>query len=153
MLPDGELRWIRSQARVETLDGTPMRITGAIIDITRERVLLDQLRESAERMRLAEEAAGFGVWESDRLAESITVSQGMLRLHELPPDAPLTYTSREIVTMLDADYIAALKRATDASFDTGESFRIEVPIRSRDGFTRWRRIQAVRSTRMVNRGG
>ena len=142
MLPDGELRWIRSQARVETLDGTPMRITGAIIDITRERVLLDQLRESAERMRLAEEAAGFGVWESDRLAESITVSQGMLRLHELPPDAPLTYTSREIVTMLDADYIAALKRATDASFDTGESFQIEVPIRSRDGSTRWRRIQA-----------
>ena len=142
MLPDGELRWIRSQARVEVHDGKPVRITGAIIDITRERVLLDQLRESAERMRLAEEAAGFGVWESDRRAESVTVSQGMLRLHELPSDAPLTYTSREIATMLDADYIAALKRATDASFQTGESFQIEVPIRSRDGSTRWRRIQA-----------
>ena len=142
MLPDGELRWIRSQARVEVHDSKPVRITGAIIDITRERVLLDQLRESAERMRLAEEAAGFGVWESDRRAESVTVSRGMLRLHELPSDAPLTYTSREIATMLDADYIAALKRATDASFQTGESFQIEVPIRSRDRSTRWRRIQA-----------
>src|SRR6185503_14905044 len=89
-LPDGELRWIRSQAQVEMADGRAVRIVGAIIDITRERVLLDQLRESAERMRLAEEAAGFGVWESDRRAESVTVSQGMLRLHELPSDAPLT---------------------------------------------------------------
>ncbi len=142
VVPGGELRWIRSQARVEMNDGKAVRITGAIIDITRERVLLDQLRQSAERMRLAEEAAGFGVWESDRLAQSVTVSEGMLRLHQLPPDTPLTLTTREIVSMLDADYLAALKAATDISFETGDRFEIEVPLRLRDGTTTWRRIQA-----------
>ncbi len=141
-LPDGELRWIRSQAHVEMADGRAVRITGAIIDITRERVLLDRLRESAERMRLAEEAAGFGVWESDRQAQSITVSEGMLRLHELPADAPLTYTTRDIVSKLDANYLSALRVATDASFETGQRFQIELPIRAQDGTTRWRRIQA-----------
>jgi PAS domain S-box-containing protein len=141
-VPGGELRWIRSHAHVEMDAGTAVRITGAIIDITRERILLDQLQQSAERMRLAEEAAGFGVWESDRLAQSVTVSEGMLRLHQLPPDTPLTFTTPEIVSMLDADYLAALKAATDKSFETGERFEIEVPLRLRDGTTTWRRIQA-----------
>jgi PAS domain S-box-containing protein len=142
ILPSGELRWIRSQAHVQMIDGQAARITGAIIDITRERVLLDQLSESAERMRLAEETAGFGVWESDRQAQSVTVSEGMLRLHELPAGAPLTYTARDIVTMLDADYIAALRAATEESFATGRRIQIEIPIRAQDGTTRWRRIQA-----------
>jgi PAS domain S-box-containing protein len=142
MLPDGELRWIRSQAHVQMVDGHAARITGAIIDITRERVLLDRLRESAERMRLAEETAGFGVWESDRQAQSVTVSEGMLRLHELPAGAPLTYTARDIATMLDPDYIAALRAATDESFETGKRIQIEIPVRSQDGTTRWHRIQA-----------
>ena len=141
-LPDGELHWVRSQARVETRDGKPVRITGAIIDITRERILLDQLQQSAERMRLAEEAAGFGVWETDRLAQSVTVSEGMLRLHQLPPDTPRTFTTREIVSKLDPDYLAAVKTATDASFETGQRFEIEVPLRLRDGSITWRRIQA-----------
>ena len=141
-LPDGELRWIRSQAQVEMADGHPVRIIGAIIDITRERVLLDQLRESAERMRLAEEAAGFGVWESDRQTQSITVSEGMLRLHGLPEGGPHTYSLRDFVSQLDPNYIAALRAATDESFETGQRIQIEVPIRAQDGTTRWRRIQA-----------
>jgi PAS domain S-box-containing protein len=142
LLPDGELRWIRSQATVEMRDGKAVRITGAIIDITRERVLLDQLRQSAERMRLAEEAAGFGVWESDRLTRSVTVSEGMLRLHQLSPDSPRTFATRELAAMLDPDYLAALKAATDASFETGNRFEIEVPLHLDDGTTTWRRIQA-----------
>jgi signal transduction histidine kinase/DNA-binding response OmpR family regulator len=141
-LPDGELRWIRSQAHVEMADGKAVRITGAIIDITRERVLLDRLRDSAERMRLAEEAAGFGVWESDRRTQSITVSEGMLRLHGLPEGGPPTYSLRDFVSLLDPDYIAALRAATNESFETGQRIQIEVPIRAQDGTTKWRRIQA-----------
>jgi signal transduction histidine kinase/DNA-binding response OmpR family regulator len=142
LVPNGELRWVRSQATVEMRDGKAVRITGAIIDITRERVLLDQLRQSAERMRLAEEAAGFGVWETDRLTQTLTVSEGILRLHELPSDGPRTFTHREIVPLLyDADYVAAVKVATDAAFETGQRFEIDLPMRLRDGSTSWRRIQ------------
>jgi signal transduction histidine kinase/CheY-like chemotaxis protein len=141
-LPGGGLRWIRSQAHVQMVDGHAVRITGAIIDITRERLLFDRLGESAERMRVAEAAAGFGVWEFDKVADSITVSEGMLRLHEVPPESPLTYAARDIVAMLDDDYVAALKAATHTSFTTGRRFLIELPIRAQDGTTRWWRIRA-----------
>jgi two-component system sensor histidine kinase/response regulator len=141
-LADGELRWIRSQADVETREGKTVRVTGAIIDVTRERVLLDQLRQSAERMRLAEEAAGFGVWESDRVTRSVTFSEGVLRLAGLPADAPQTYASRDLVGIFDPDHLAAVKAATDVSFETNQPFEKEIPLSSRNGTTRWCRVRA-----------
>src|SRR5580658_7936356 len=63
--PDGIVRWRRSQGRVEFDDDKPVRVAGAIIDITEEKAMLERLRESAERIRLAEQAAQFGIWEAD----------------------------------------------------------------------------------------
>src|ERR1700733_2801427 len=45
---DGVVRWRRSQGRVEFDDETPVRIAGAIIDITEEKTMLEKLRERAE---------------------------------------------------------------------------------------------------------
>ena len=56
---------MRSQGRVDRENGEPRRMTGAIIDLTREREFAAELRDAAERMALAEETAGFGVWEVD----------------------------------------------------------------------------------------
>src|SRR5262249_30325692 len=57
MLPDGTEGWRRSRGRVKLADGKPTRFIGALVDITREKLMLERLRESAERMRLAEETA------------------------------------------------------------------------------------------------
>ena len=46
-------------------NGQRNRIVGAIIDIHDEKVMLEQLAQNAERLALAEDVAGFGVWESD----------------------------------------------------------------------------------------
>jgi PAS domain S-box-containing protein len=87
--PDGVVRWRRSQGRVEFDDETPVRIAGAIIDITEEKALLEKLRESADRIRLAEQAAQFGIWEADTATDTMTISEGMKALLRLPADAPL----------------------------------------------------------------
>jgi PAS domain S-box-containing protein len=142
MVPGGELRWIRSQAQVEMRDGRPVRVTGAIIDITRETVLLEQLQQSAERMRLAEEAAGFGVWEADRTTGVVTISPGMKPLHEFPPDAPLQHTFEQILDQMGVAYVSSMRAAADRSFETGQPFHIDLPLKWSDGSTRWRRILA-----------
>jgi len=140
-LPDGSLRWIKSQARVEMLNGTPFRITGAIIDITREKVLLERLNESAERLRMAEGDAGFGIWEVDMRASTMTMSEGMLPLAKLPADAPLHYSLAEFQKLSDREQLDAVMAASTRAFEQREPFTIETKVKGRDGATVWQRVQ------------
>jgi len=78
-LPDGSVRWCRSHALVEQQGGQVVRMTGAIIDVTEQKEMLEKLRKGAERMRLAEEAAGFGVCDLDTASNQMTLSEGALR--------------------------------------------------------------------------
>jgi PAS domain S-box-containing protein len=51
MMPDGSVRWGRSQGRVELADDRPTRLIGALIDITEQRetlMRLERAREAAE---------------------------------------------------------------------------------------------------------
>jgi PAS domain S-box-containing protein len=137
---DGGLRWIRSQARVEMVDGKSLRITGAIIDITREKVLLERLNESAERLRMAEESAGFGIWEVDMHAGTMTMSEGMLPLNRLPADAPLRYTLDEFAKLSDPEQIAQVMAASTTAFERHQPFEIESKVKSREGAMVWQRI-------------
>lgn len=79
---DGTLRWIRSQARVEMDGNRPVRVTGAIIDITREKQLLEELSERANLLSLAERAAGFGIWEMDLATRTVRGSQAWAELEQ-----------------------------------------------------------------------
>jgi PAS domain S-box-containing protein len=140
-MADGSLRWIRSQARVEMMDGKPFRITGAIIDITREKVLLERLNDSAARLRMAEEAAGFGIWEVDMHAGTMTMSEGMLRLKGLPADAPLRYTLEEFGRISDPEQLRAVTEASTSAFEQHQPFLIETKLKGPDGSTVWQRVQ------------
>ncbi len=65
VFPDGSVRWYRNHGHVELAGKVPQRVGGAIMDITAEKQVLERLNQSAERMRLAEIAASFGIWEMD----------------------------------------------------------------------------------------
>jgi signal transduction histidine kinase/DNA-binding response OmpR family regulator len=140
-MADGGLRWIRSQARVETSNGNPFRITGAIIDITREKALLERLNESAERLRMAEGDAGFGIWEVDMRAGTMTMSEGMLPLIKLPADSPLHYSLEEFQTLSDQEQLSAVMAASTRAFEERQPFVIETKVKGPDGSTVWQRIQ------------
>ena len=140
--PDGGVRWVRSQGRVDREHGEPVRITGAIIDLTREREFASELRTAAERMSLAEETAGFGVWQVDLHTQTVTISDGLRRMNGLPETGSPTFTLDAFnAAAHDREHIEAVMAAGDEAFRTGEAFNLEVRLCRADGQVRWQRIQ------------
>jgi PAS domain S-box-containing protein len=140
MLPDGSYRWCRSKARVEVTEGKVTRIIGAIIDITREKAMLEQLRESAERMKLAEGAAAFGIWEADIHRKTMTLSEGMLALNGFAEGSPLRYSLQEWDRMVNREAGAAAKAAAEKAMGDRKPYQIETKMAFPDGSVRWHRI-------------
>ncbi len=139
-LPDGSHRWCRSQARVKMSAGKPVRVIGAIIDVTQEKALLAQLRAAAERMKLAEEAARFGIWENDLVHGCMNFSEGLRSLCGAPPDTPLRLPLEEFGKMTGAQDIPALIEAVRRAVEDHEPFRVELQCKLPDGSTPWHRV-------------
>jgi two-component system, sensor histidine kinase and response regulator len=142
LCPGGRLRWVRSQGRVDRENGEAVRMTGAIIDLTREREFAAELRDAADRMALAEEAAGFGVWECDMRAQTMTVSNGMRRITELPVPGPHVYSFTEFTAVSDPQQMAEIVAAAHESFASGQPFMIDTRVQRATGTVHWHRVQA-----------
>ncbi|RYJ03077.1 MAG: PAS domain S-box protein, partial [Acetobacteraceae bacterium] len=66
--PDGEIRWIAARGEIaRDAAGRALFMVGAHVDITELKQAEAERRVSEERLRLAQEAAGLGIWERDLL--------------------------------------------------------------------------------------
>ncbi len=139
-LKQGGIVWRRTTGQVEYRDGKPVRITGASMDITKEKEMLGQLQENDERMRRAEAAAEFGVWEMDLWNRTMTLSAGMLRLKDFPADTPHRMDLEEFVRLSRPEVIERVNAATEESVASGQPFQLEIELPRPDGTARWQRI-------------
>jgi PAS domain S-box-containing protein len=70
--PDGRLRWcVTGAAPTMDANGRASRISGVTLDITERKATETALRESEERLRIAQETSGIGIWDWDLVAQRI----------------------------------------------------------------------------------
>jgi PAS domain S-box-containing protein len=112
------------------------RIAGNVIEWLRSQ---QQLRETSERLALAEKAAEFGIWEVNVSTGAVTVSEGFTTLLGLRTESR-QFSLSELDSMLHPDDRTRVRTAAEEAIRTGifqAEFRIMLP----DGSVRWERSQ------------
>ena len=138
---DGRLIEVRSVGHVELEAGQPQRLVGALQDVTDEITQRRALRVAHQRMALATDSGGIGVWDLDLVSQTLTVDHWIVRLYQLPagvvPAATALWTDQvHADDRAAAAQAAARAIASQRSLDTG--FRIVWP----DGSLRHIRLSA-----------
>lgn len=86
LLPDGGVRWIADRGRAQYDEsGRCTGMRGVIQDITEQRRAEQTLRDTAERLVMAQRAARAGTWEWDIATGQVTWTEEYFRLMGLDP--------------------------------------------------------------------
>ena len=121
---DGQMRRMRTRAWAERrADGRPWRVLGAILDVTESHEAAARLAAALQRLKLATEAGGIGVWERDLRTGAGTWERTLFTMMDFaPPEAP----SRE-ATMgrLHPDDVAAAHAWWQRMLSTAEAHELE----------------------------
>jgi PAS domain S-box-containing protein len=118
--PDGEMRFLRSFVEVIGSDpSAPVRMAGAIQDITEQVRARELLLESQERLTSAQRLAHVGNWDWDIKANRVFWSEELCRIFGRPPNYTADYAGflqavqpqeRERVDRAIRDRLAGKKR-------------------------------------------
>ena len=87
--PDGSLRWVVCRSLREERGGRAL-LHGIHLDVTQQHTLAQALQLQEQRLRLATQIAGVGIWERDVDSATVVWEEQMYRLRGLSPDDPRT---------------------------------------------------------------
>lgn len=136
---DGSWRWLISRDMVfrRADQGRVTQIIGAALDITDRKRAEERLREQEERLRLAVEATGVGIFDFDPISGRQVFSEQAMKIWGF---APGTVPTPELVLNTvhpdDRDWVRA---AAQASLDVAGNghFRVKYRIVRTNGEIRW----------------
>jgi signal transduction histidine kinase/CheY-like chemotaxis protein len=120
---DGQKLWVRSLGAVEFEGTQPVRLVGALQDITAQHQSQQALLDSQERVSLATKSAGIGTWELDLSAGEVTWDAQNYRLFGLDPADPTdihTLWARHV----HPDDIESVERTITDTFKTGAVYSV-----------------------------
>jgi PAS domain S-box-containing protein len=136
--PDGSIHWVVSRGEFSYNDaGVPVRMIGAVLDVTERIRNIEALHESEERLRLATSVSQVGIFDHDHMRETIHWSREERQLFGVGPDEAVDmdlFLSR--VHPEDREgFLAAVQREYDPAGDglLGAEYRVLRP----DGTVRW----------------
>ncbi|MES2776025.1 MAG: PAS domain-containing protein [Bacteroidota bacterium] len=130
-----ELRWIKSKGKVFFgEDGKAKSLVGTMLDITREKVAEQLLKESEERFRLAADAAAAMIWLSgkDKMYSYFNKSWLEFTGRKMEEEAGKGWMEGILPEDLDQ-----LIEAHQTYYALQQSFTIEYRLRRNDGNYRW----------------
>ena len=148
--PDGSIRWVQSRAEVtRTPDGKPIRVFGAILDITERKYMEEELRTSHDELELrvnqrtAElnsayevlqmEVEGRKKVEKELRSLTTAIEQAVEGVFVLGPDGTIVYANKAFSRMLgypEEELIGQYIWATRANDLHERSARIQATINS-----------------------
>ena len=143
---DGSWLWVSDAGRVTARDasGNPSRIIGVLTDITRRRLAEQQLVAGAERLAMATQAAGIGVWEQDLPADKTYLDARMREIYGLPADLPDTDISiKQLASMCHPDDLSILRKMNRESADSANKASVEFRIIRPDGTHRHLDVRGI----------
>jgi PAS domain S-box-containing protein len=133
---DGELRWIESQSTCLVTDDGRVMILGTSSDITERKHSERRLRDALERLELATERAGVGVFTRDSVAGNGYWSPQVFQLFGMPVEAQAPPVER-IVQRLHPDDRASYQKMRTGSLAEAEIEELRVRVLLPEGRLRW----------------
>ncbi len=132
---DGEVRWADFTAGVVRI-GAETMVLGTAFDITERKQVETALRESSERLELAQRGAGIFTWEWDLASDTLLLPAHAATVLGASPEALWTTGAAFLAAVLPEDQpqlAAALARCFAGDEDLAVQFRLQSP----DGRMRW----------------
>ncbi|QUO47791.1 MULTISPECIES: PAS domain-containing sensor histidine kinase [Halorubrum] len=133
----GEWKWIRDIGKVVERDGDgePVRAVGIHLDVHEQKRREAELERTRTLIERTQESASIGWWEVDLVDESLTWSDEVYRIHEVPTDE--TVELEDGIEFYHPDDRDAIERAFERLTEEGESYDLELRIVTATGRTRW----------------
>jgi PAS domain S-box-containing protein len=135
---DGSLIWIRiSSVPIIDAQGNARRVVTSFSDVTSRLELEAELRESGERLRLATESAGVGVWEWDVTKNTIVWDARMFAIYGIDAAPGGTVQYRDWASAVLPEDLARQEEVLQEAARVGRTSEREFRIRRRrDGAVR-----------------
>ncbi|WP_462322902.1 sensor domain-containing protein [Halochromatium sp.] len=134
---DGAVRWVEVLAELERdADQRPLRLVGAVIDITDRKVAEQALKDREERLRLTLEATNEGLWDVDLTSGVVTVNERYATMLGYAL-GELTLELEPLVAMIHPDDRAHAQDRFEQHLRTGTPYAADFRMRCKDGRWRW----------------
>jgi PAS domain S-box-containing protein len=125
------------------LPGMPGRVVVSIEDISASRAAEQELRRSEQRLQLAKQAGGIGVWDWNLGSGEISWSPEMFKVLGIPADTPPGQLFAAWEKVLHPEDRAPSLALVSSGAATGEPFSRDFRVVGDDGEIRWVRTQAI----------
>jgi PAS domain S-box-containing protein len=136
IIVDGALKWIHEQAELDfDAKGELLGGFGTCQDITDRRRAEEALRETEERLRLAQVSAQVGVWDWNVVTGQLDFTPELNRLYGLTPGTIKTY--QDWRRLAHPDDIEKTEADRDEAITNRKPFDLEFRIFHKSGETRW----------------
>jgi PAS domain S-box-containing protein len=136
MHKDGSYRTILSRGKVyRDQAGIPQRIMGCHVDITQQKLIEDQLRQSETRLHLTLQSVGMGTWEWNLVTNMVNWDEKLRDLFGYPHDYQVTLSS--FFDRLHPDDAERIRNELNAVIASNGALHIEFRIVLPDGRVRW----------------
>jgi two-component sensor histidine kinase len=137
----GAQKWISARGSV-IISGGERRLLCALVDISEQLRVQDELRRERERLRLALQAGALAVWDLDPQSGALQIDTSYAAAMGFNFGSE-TLTREQVGQRIHPEDLAYVAAEHDALIASGRDYRIEYRIITEDGETRWLVSQGI----------